>query len=66
MNKYRNNKYNNIIDKQNYNKRELLELHFQRNYVLKKIKNKKKIIYNESIELPDMNPNYYPNGRRSK
>ena len=54
MNKYRNNRYNNIIDEQNYNKRELLELRSQRNYVLKEIRNKKKITYNEFIKLPEL------------
>ena len=28
INKYRNNKYNNIINEQNYNKKKLLELYF--------------------------------------
>ena len=51
INKYKNNRYTNIIDEQNYNKRELLELHSQRNYILKEIRNKKEVTYNESIEL---------------
>jgi len=35
-------------------KKELLELRSQRNYVLKEIRNKKKITYNEFIKLPEL------------